>query len=41
MSRTLYSSRARDDFNRARLREMFSRVLALLRNEKNQLLSLT
>jgi len=41
MSRTLYSSRARDDFNRARLREMFSRVLALLRNEKDQLLSLT
>jgi hypothetical protein len=40
MSRAGFGGRAREDFNRARLREMFSRLLALLRNEPDQLLSL-
>jgi hypothetical protein len=40
MSKAGFGGRAREDFNRARLREMFSRVLALLRNEQDQLLSL-
>jgi len=40
MSSSGVGGRAREDFNRARLREMFGRVLALLRKEKDQLLSL-
>jgi hypothetical protein len=40
MSRASFGGRAREDFNRARLRETFGRVLALLRNEQDQLLSL-
>jgi hypothetical protein len=40
MSKGGLGGRAREDFNRARLREMFGRVLALLRNEQDQLLSL-
>jgi len=40
MSRHSFDGLAKEDFNRARLREMFGRTLALLRNEKDQLLSL-
>jgi len=40
VSRTGFDSQAKEDFNRARLREMFGRALGVLRNEKNQLLSL-
>jgi hypothetical protein len=36
----MFDGRAKDDFNRARQREMFGRALGLLRSEKNQLLSL-
>jgi len=35
-----FDSLAKEDFNRARLRAVFGRALALLRNEKDQLLSL-
>jgi hypothetical protein len=35
-----FDSLAKEDFNRARLRAIFGRALALLRNEKDQLLSL-
>ena len=40
MSRGGFDSRAKEDFNRARLRELFGRALGVLRNESNQLLSL-
>lgn len=40
MSRMAFDSLAKEDFNRARLRAVFGRALALLRNEKDQLLSL-
>ncbi len=40
MSRAGFDSLAKEDFNRARLRALFGRALALLRNEKDQLLSL-
>ena len=35
-----FEGQAKEDFNRARLRALFGRALALLRNEKDQLLSL-
>jgi hypothetical protein len=35
-----YDALAREDFNRARTREVFGHLLALLRNERDQLLSL-
>ena len=40
MASRSYESLARDDFNKARSRALFSQVLALLRNEKDELLSL-
>jgi hypothetical protein len=40
VSRTAFDGRAKEDFNRARLRAVIGRALALLRNEKDQLLSL-
>lgn len=40
MGADTFSHKAKEDFNRARYREMFSSVLALLKNEKDQLLSL-
>ncbi len=40
MSRATFEGQAKEDFNRARLRAVFGRALALLRNEKDQLLSL-
>ena len=40
MSSYYYSAKARDDFNKARSREIFGRILSLLRNEKDNLLSL-
>jgi len=40
VSRGGFDSRAKQDFDRARLRAMFSRTLALLRSERDQLLSL-
>ncbi|UCF97231.1 MAG: transcriptional regulator [Spirochaetaceae bacterium] len=40
MSSDFFVSRAVEDFNRARGREMFGRILSLLKNEKDNLLSL-
>jgi hypothetical protein len=40
VSRAFFDGRTKEDFNRARLRAVFGRALALLRNEKDQLLSL-
>ncbi|MBN2554135.1 MAG: transcriptional regulator [Spirochaetales bacterium] len=40
MSSYYYSAKARDDFNKARSREIFGRILSLLTNEKDSLLSL-
>jgi len=40
LSTRSFESLARDDFNKARSRALFSQVLALLRNEKDELLSL-
>jgi hypothetical protein len=41
VNRTAFDGRTKEDFNRARLRAVFGRALGLLRNEKDQLLSLT
>jgi len=40
VNRAGFDGQAKEDFNRARLRAVFGRALALLRNEKDQLLSL-
>jgi hypothetical protein len=40
MSSNFFAARAAEDFSRARSREVFGRILSLLTNEKNNLLSL-
>ncbi len=40
MGSNYFNVKAKEDFNRARNRELFARLLALLRNEKDRLLSL-
>jgi len=40
MSSDLYAARAAEDFNKARSREIFGHILSLLKNEKDNLLSL-